>query len=154
MTQETITSDDEPTRRDFIHIFAGATTAVGVGALLWPLVDQMNPDASVLALSTVEVDLSAIERGQAIKVMWQGKPVFIRHRTEAEIEEATATSVGALKDKASANENCPDLDAADNNRVMDADGVARPDWLIVVGVCTHLGCIPARHHSRRKQRRI
>ena len=133
----------EPTRRDFIHIFGIATAAAGAGAVLWPLVQQMNPDASVLALSTKEVDLSAVPVGQAIKVMWQGKPVFIRHRTEEEIKEAEATPLSALKDPVARNDNLPSSDeATDADRVTAADGKARPEWLIVVGVCTHLGCIP------------
>ena len=97
--QGDVTEDGEPTRRDFIHIFGAATAAAGAGAVLWPLVHQMNPDASVLALSTKEVDLSAVPVGQAIKVMWQGKPVFIRHRTQEEIGEAEATPLAALKDR-------------------------------------------------------
>lgn len=143
MTTTDTTQDGEPTRRDFIHIFGVATAAVGAGAVLWPLVDQMNPDASVLALSTKEVDLSSIAVGQAIKVMWQGKPVFIRHRTPAEIKEAEDTPLSALKDKNARNANIdPKADATDNDRVISADGQARPEWLLVIGVCTHLGCIP------------
>ncbi len=133
----------EPTRRDFIHIFAAATAAAGAGAVLWPLVHQMNPDASVLALSTKDVDLSAVPVGQAIKVMWQGKPVFIRHRTEDEITQAESVPLSALKDDVSRNANLSGQgEATDNARVTAADGQARPEWLIVVGVCTHLGCIP------------
>jgi ubiquinol-cytochrome c reductase iron-sulfur subunit len=135
--------DGEPTRRDFIHIFAAATAAVGAGATIWPLVHQMNPDASVLALSSSEVDLSSVSVGQAIKVMWQGKPVFIRHRTEAEIAEGEATPLGALKDDVARNDNLSGkVDATDDARVTASDGEARPQWLIVVGICTHLGCIP------------
>jgi len=133
---------EEPNRRDFIHILAGSVAAIGgVGAVV-PLVSQMNPDAGVLALSTKEVDLSSISVGQAIKVFWQGKPVFIRRRTEEEIAEAEATPLADLKDKTARNDNLPDVDATDGDRVTAADGVARPEWLILVGVCTHLGCIP------------
>ncbi len=143
MTTSDLPEDGEPTRRDFIHIFGAATAAAGAGAVLWPLVHQMNPDASVLALSTKEVDLSAVPAGQAIKVMWQGKPVFIRHRTAEEIAEAEATPIAELKDATARNSNVgTDADASDAARVTDADGVARPEWLILVGVCTHLGCIP------------
>lgn len=134
---------EEPSRRDFIHIF-GATIAgvAGVGALV-PLIDQMNPDASVRAMSTKEVDLAAVEPGQAIKVMWQGKPVFIRRRTAEEIAEAEKVALGDLKDGKARNANLPDSAAAtDDDRVTGADGKARPEWLILVGVCTHLGCIP------------
>ncbi len=145
MTTETTNDasiDGEPTRRDFIHIFGAVTAAAGAGAVVWPLVSQMNPDASVLALSTKEVDLSAISVGQAIKVMWQGKPVFIRRRTEEEIGVAVDTPLSALKDDVSRNANLPDQPADDVSRVTDSLGVARPEWLVLVGVCTHLGCIP------------
>ncbi len=143
MTTTDMNEDGEPTRRDFIHIFGAAAAVAGAGAVVWPLVDQMNPDASVLALATKEVDLSAVPVGSAIKVMWQGKPVFIRHRTEQEIREAEQTPLSALKDANARNDNmAANSDATDNDRVTAADGVARPEWLILVGVCTHLGCIP------------
>jgi ubiquinol-cytochrome c reductase iron-sulfur subunit len=143
MTTSDATEDGEPTRRDFIHIFGVATAAAGAGAVLWPLVSQMNPDASVLALSTKEVDLSSVSVGQAIKIMWQGKPVFIRHRTAEEIREAENTPLSALKDDVARNGNLVGKEeATDNARVTASDGVARPEWLILVGVCTHLGCIP------------
>lgn len=143
MTTADLNEDGDTTRRDFIHIFGIITAAVGAGAVAWPLVSQMNPDASVLALATKEVDLSAVPEGQAIKVMWQGKPVFIRHRTAAEIEEAEATVVTALKDPIARNDNIAGGEpATDANLVTGADGQARPEWLILVGVCTHLGCIP------------
>ncbi|MEE2692489.1 MAG: ubiquinol-cytochrome c reductase iron-sulfur subunit [Pseudomonadota bacterium] len=128
---------EEPTRRDFIHILAGSVAAVGAAGTLVPLVDQMNPDASVLALSTKEVDLSNLPVGQAIKVMWQGKPVFIRHRTEEEIREAENVQLSQLKDEKARNDNLPsNADAEDKNRVIN------PAYMVVVGVCTHLGCIP------------
>ncbi len=137
MTTPDNTDDGEPTRRDFIHIMGAVTAAGAAGATIWPLVHQMNPDASVLALSSKEVDVSAIDVGQAIKVMWQGKPVFIRHRTPEEIAEAEATPLSELKDGAARNDNLGgDADAADANRRGDSK------WMIVVGVCTHLGCIP------------
>lgn len=143
MTTTDLHEDGEPTRRDFIHIFGAATAAVGAGAVLWPLVDQMNPDASVLALSTKEVDLSGLAVGQAIKVMWQGKPVFIRRRSEAEIAEADATPLGALKDPVARNDNIAGaVPATDAARATPAGGEARPEWLVLIGVCTHLGCIP------------
>lgn len=143
MTTSDVTEDGEPTRRDFIHIFAGATAAAGTAAVLWPLVHQMNPDASVLALSTKEVDLSAVAVGQAIKVMWQGKPVFIRHRTDEEITEANDTPMASLQDPVARNANLgSSQDATDQAIVTDADGKPRPQWLVLVGVCTHLGCIP------------
>ncbi len=133
---------EEPTRRDFIHIMAGSVAAFGAASVVVPLVHQMNPDASVLALSTKEVDLSAIEVGQAIKVMWQGKPVFIRRRTEEEIAEVSATPLSDLRDKDARNPNLGKAEATDAARATSADGEARPEWLVIVGVCTHLGCIP------------
>jgi ubiquinol-cytochrome c reductase iron-sulfur subunit len=116
---------DEPTRRDFLYIMTAATGAVGTAAAVWPLIDQMNPSADTLALSTIEVDLEPIAVGQAITVKWQGKPVFIRHRTEAEITAAEDVNIDDLRD--------PQPDDA---------RVEQPQWLVVVGVCTHLGCIP------------
>lgn len=143
MTTSDMSDDGEPTRRDFIHIFGAATAAAGAGAVLWPLVHQMNPDASVLALSTKEVDLSAVPEGQAIKVMWQGKPVFIRHRTPAEIEEAKSVAISQLKDPVARNANLSGTEeATDENIVTGSSGEAHEPWLILVGVCTHLGCIP------------
>ncbi|MGF1544610.1 MAG: ubiquinol-cytochrome c reductase iron-sulfur subunit [Parvularculaceae bacterium] len=135
-------SGEEPTRRNFIHLLAGSTAAVGGAAVVVPLVHQMNPAANVLALATKEVDLSAIEVGQAIKVFWQGKPVFIRRRSEAEIAKANETPVSALKDANARNDNASGADATADARVTAADGRARPEWLVIVGVCTHLGCIP------------
>ncbi len=131
------THEAEPTRRDFIHILAGATTVVGAAGVVVPLVHQMNPDASVLALSTKEVDLSALEVGQAIKVMWQGKPVFIRRRTAEEIKESEETPVSSLRDSKARNDNAAvSADAEDANRVI------KSEYIVVVGVCTHLGCVP------------
>ena len=133
---------EEPTRRDFIHLVAGSAAAVGAAGVVVPLVHQMNPDASVLALATKEVDLSSIEVRQAIKVMWQGQPVFIRRRTAEEIAVAEETPVSDLPDDRSRNLNDEALDASDGARTTASDGVARPEWLVLVGVCTHLGCIP------------
>jgi ubiquinol-cytochrome c reductase iron-sulfur subunit len=113
------------TRRDFLYLTAGAMGAVGAGAAVWPLVDSMNPAADVLALATTEVDISKVAVGQAITVVWEGKPVFIRHRTPDEIKSATDTDVNALRDPQT-----------------DASRTTKPEWLIVVGICTHLGCIP------------
>ncbi|WP_349357838.1 ubiquinol-cytochrome c reductase iron-sulfur subunit [Stappia sp.] len=129
----------EPTRRDFLYIATGAMGAVGAGALAWPFIHQMNPDASALALASIEVDVSAIEEGQSISVMWRGKPVFIRNRTAAEVEEASAVPISDLPDPMARNANlAADADASDVNR-----GVEGNEALIVmVGVCTHLGCVP------------
>lgn len=113
------------TRRDFLLYATTAVGVVGAGLSLWPFVHSMNPAADVLALSSTEVDISAIAEGQAITVMWRGKPVFIRHRTAAEIEAARAVDVSELRD--------PQTDEA---------RVQKPEWLVMIGVCTHLGCIP------------
>lgn len=120
------------TRRDFIFIAAGSVAGVGAAATAWPFVDQMNPAADTRALSTTEVDLTAIELGQQIKVMWQGKPVFVRHRTAAEIAAAQRDDYANMKD--------PQHDA---ERTQQDDGQAgRAEWLILQANCTHLGCIP------------
>jgi ubiquinol-cytochrome c reductase iron-sulfur subunit len=113
------------TRRDFLQLATGAFAAVGVAAVAWPFIQQMNPAADTLALATIEVDVSKIEVGQAIKVKWRGKPVFIRHRGEAEIKAAEAVPMADLID--------PETDKT---------RVEKPQWLVLVGVCTHLGCIP------------
>jgi len=134
------TLDSDPTtRRDFMTVWAGVFAAVGAGALLWPMIDQMNPDASALSLASIEVDLSPIEVGQAITVMWRGKPVFIRHRTAEEIEGAKNVPVSALPDPLARNENLPeDAPAIDLNRASES----HENWLVMIGICTHLGCIP------------
>lgn len=120
------------TRRDFIFIAAGAAAAVGAAGAAWPFIDQMNPAADTRALSTTEVDLSAIEVGQQIKVIWQGKPVFVRHRTAGEIASALRDDFANLKD--------PQSDA---DRIRQEDGQpGRPEWLILQANCTHLGCVP------------
>ena len=115
----------KPNRRDFIVTATTAAGAVGVGAAVWPLIDQMNPDASVKALASTEVDISGVEPGQSITVLWRGKPVFIKRRTEKEISEAAKVDLKDLKD--------PE---------KDSDRVKNPEWLVMIGVCTHLGCVP------------
>jgi ubiquinol-cytochrome c reductase iron-sulfur subunit len=112
-------------RRDFLILATTAVGAIGTAALVWPFIDQMNPSADVLALSSTEVDLAPIAVGQAITVTWRGKPLFIRHRTDKNIEEARAVPLSELRD--------PESDEA---------RAKKPQWLIMVGVCTHLGCIP------------
>ncbi|WP_420559353.1 ubiquinol-cytochrome c reductase iron-sulfur subunit [Tepidicaulis sp.] len=130
---------DEPTRRDFLYVATGAFAAVGGAAAIWPLIDQMNPDASALALASIEVDLSSIEVGQSITVQWRGKPVFVRRRTAAEVEEAKSVPVETLPDPIARNDNLlGDVPATDDNRT--AEG--HEEWLIMVGICTHLGCVP------------
>ena len=128
----------EPTRRDFITTAALGWAGVGGAIALWPFIQQMNPDASTQALSSTEVDLAPIKEGQAITVLWRGKPVFIRNRTKDEVEKAKDTPVGLLPDKASQNESAPGATAADQNRTK----MGHENWMILVGICTHLGCIP------------
>jgi ubiquinol-cytochrome c reductase iron-sulfur subunit len=129
----------EPTRRDFLYIATGAVGAVGAALAVWPFVDQMNPDAGTLALAEIEVDVSQVAEGQSITAKWRGKPVFIRQRTAKEVEEGKAVTMADLKDPVSRNANLPsDADASDANRA--APG--KEQWLVMVGVCTHLGCIP------------
>ncbi len=133
------TEAEEPDRRDFLVLAGGAFAAVGAAAAVWPFIDQMNPDAGALALASTEVDLSPVQEGQAITVMWRGKPVFIRHRTQEEIDEARNVELADLPDDAARNENiAPDAPATDKNRVLDG----KEKWLVMVGICTHLGCIP------------
>ncbi len=135
-----MTESEEPTRRDFLFIASGAFAAVGGAAALWPLIDQMNPDASSKALASLEVDLRPVREGQAITVMWRGKPVFIRNRTGEEIEAARAVDLNDLPDPIARNANLPeDAPATDENRARDK---AHERWLVVIGICTHLGCIP------------
>lgn len=129
----------EPTRRDFLYIATGAVGAVGAAALAWPFISQMNPDASTLALSSVEVDVSQVAEGQSVTIKWRGKPVFIRHRTGKEIEEAKAVEISQLVDPLARNGNLPaDAPATDTNRA--AEG--KEAWLVMIGICTHLGCVP------------
>jgi len=125
-TQSEQDQEHGPDRRDFLNYLAVGVGAVGTGAFLWPVINSMNPSQEVLALASIEVDLSQIEVGSAIKVFWRGKPVFIRHRTEAEIAEAREVDATNLIDP-----------QTDDERVQ------VPEWLILVGVCTHLGCIPS-----------
>jgi ubiquinol-cytochrome c reductase iron-sulfur subunit len=117
--------DTGETRRDFLYLAAGALGAYGAGAAIWPLIHQMNPAGDVLAVSTIEVDLAPIQVGQRITVKWRGKPVFIDHRPEKDIEAARAVPMSDLVDPQPDDVRAP-----------------KPQWLIVVGVCTHLGCIP------------
>ncbi len=119
------TGDRDRQRRDFLYLLAGATGAVGAAAAVWPLIDNLNPTADILALATIELDLSPIELGQRVTVKWRGKPVFIHHRTEQEIVRASADDTADLIDP-----------EPDHLRVQ------RPEWLILVGICTHLGYVP------------
>lgn len=131
--------DHTGSRRDFLYYATAGTGAVAVGAAVWPLVNQMNPSADVLALSSIRVDVSGIEPGTQLTVKWLGKPVFIRRRTDKEIEEGRAVDVSTLPDQNAENANLKgDQPATDQNRAMDESG----EWLVMMGVCTHLGCVP------------
>ncbi len=112
-------------RRDFLFTATAAAGAVGVGAAVWPLVDQMNPDASVKALASTEVDVSSMQPGQSLTVLWRGKPVFIKRRTEDEIKKARTVDINDLK-----------------HPEKDEDRAKNPEWLVMLGICTHLGCVP------------
>ena len=112
-------------RRDFLFTASYTVGAVGVGAVIWPMIDQMNPDKAQQALATTEVDISNIEPGKTITVLWRGKPIFIRRRTKEEIDEAASVDLKDLKD--------PE---------KDSDRAKNPEWLVMLGVCTHLGCVP------------
>jgi ubiquinol-cytochrome c reductase iron-sulfur subunit len=132
-------SAEDPNRRDFIVILAQAFAGVGAAVALWPFIHQMNPDASTQALASIEVDLSPVKEGQAITVSWRGKPVFIRNRTAEEVKTAKAVKLTELKDPIARNEALPDRSpATDQNRTKKD----KENWLVLVGICTHLGCIP------------
>ena len=134
------TEIEDPNRRDFLYVATGMAGVVGAGALAWPFIDQMRPDASTLALSTVEVDVSSLEPGMSLTAKWRGKPVFIRNRTPEEIEAAKAVKLDELKDPLARNANiASDAPATDVDR---SAGEGKENWLVMVGVCTHLGCIP------------
>ncbi|MDF1609698.1 ubiquinol-cytochrome c reductase iron-sulfur subunit [Hoeflea sp. YIM 152468] len=130
----------EPTRRDFLYIATGMAGVVGAGSFAWPFIDQMRPDASTLAVSSIEVNVESLEPGMSLTVKWRGKPVFIRNRTAAEIEEAKAVAVADLKDPVARNANiAASAEATDVDR---SAGEGLENWLVMIGVCTHLGCIP------------
>ena len=135
------TKHNAGTRRDFLYVATGAAGAITVGGAVWPLINQMNPSADVKALASIEVDVAGLEPGSQLTVKWLGKPVFIRRRTEDEIKEARSVDLASLPDKTSGNKNIKDSDASDTNRTIDANG----EWLVMIGVCTHLGCVPLSH---------
>ena len=118
-------AEKETNRRDFLFTATYAVGAVGVGATVWPMIDQMNPDASVKALASTEVDVSSVTPGKTITVLWRGKPVFIRRRTKEEIDEARSVKMDELI-----------------HSEKDEDRAKNPEWLVMLGVCTHLGCVP------------
>lgn len=124
-SESTAPSQPKPIRRDFLVLTAQAAAAIGLGSALWPLIDSMNPAADALALGSIEIDLSPITIGMRIIASWRGKPIFICHRTPREIEEARAVKLAELRDP-----------ETDDQRIK------RSDWLILIGICTHLGCVP------------
>ena len=132
------THEADGTRRDFLYYATAGAGAVTAAAAVWPLVNQMNPSADVKALASIRVDVSDVEPGTQLTVKWLGKPVFIRRRTEDEIQEARSVSLNDLPDGTARNENIPETSAADENRSLDEAG----EWLVMMGVCTHLGCVP------------
>ncbi|MQX37029.1 ubiquinol-cytochrome c reductase iron-sulfur subunit [Roseospira navarrensis] len=117
---------DGDSRRDFLLYATATVGAVGTALAVWPFIDSMNPAKDVMALASVEVDLSPVEVGQAITVVWRGKPVFVRHRTEKDIEQARAVDPATLPDPATDDERA----------------IHKPEWLVMIGICTHLGCVP------------
>ena len=125
MADTTHGGPDSGTRRDFMNLLVNSVAVFGAAAVAWPIINSLNPSQDVLALSSTEVDISHVEVGQAITVKWRGKPVFIRHRTPEEIKAAESVDISTLRDPQT-----------------DQQRVEKPDWLIVVGVCTHLGCVP------------
>ncbi|MCF7646508.1 ubiquinol-cytochrome c reductase iron-sulfur subunit [Bacillus subtilis] len=130
----------EPTRRDFLYIATGMAGVVGAAGLAWPFIDQMRPDASTLAAASIEVDVSSLAEGGSLTVKWRGKPVFIRNRTAKEIEDAKNTPMSALKDPLARNANlAADAPASDLERTA---GEGKENWIVMIGVCTHLGCVP------------
>ncbi|MEJ6783935.1 ubiquinol-cytochrome c reductase iron-sulfur subunit [Aminobacter sp. Piv2-1] len=134
------TDTSEPNRRDFLYVATGMAGVVGAGAVAWPFIDQMRPDASTLAASSIEVDVSSVTPGMSLTVKWRGKPVFIRNRTPEEIKAAQEVPLADLKDPVARNANvAPDAQATDIDRSAGKD---KENWLIMVGVCTHLGCVP------------
>lgn len=127
-TKTSKTPVDHPqdeTKRDFLYLTTAATAAVGAASFVWPFIDSLNPAADTLALASIDVDLSAVQTGQSITVTWRGKPVFIRNRTEKDIEAARSVDISTLPDPQS-----------------DEDRIQKDNWLVMVGICTHLGCVP------------
>lgn len=133
------------TRRDFIYFATAGVATVTAGAAVWPLIDQMNPTADVLALSSILVDVSGVEPGTQLTVAWQGKPVFIRARTAEEIAAAREADMAQLIDPVARNANLfGEVPALDENRALPFEGsdMLEGTWLVMIGVCTHLGCVP------------
>lgn len=131
--------DHQGTRRDFLYYATGGAAVVATGAAVWPLVHQMNPSADVRALSSIRVDVTDVAEGSQLTVKWLGKPVFIRNRSDEDIANAREDDLSELPDTNARNANIDALaDASDANRTLDEEG----RWLVMMGVCTHLGCVP------------
>ncbi len=130
----------EPTRRDFLYLVTAMAGVVGVGAASWPFIDQMRPDASTRAMASIEVDVSTLVEGMSLTVKWRGRPVFIRNRTQREIRAARATALDDLKDPLARNANLADDQHATD--VARSAGEGKEKWIVMIGVCTHLGCVP------------
>ncbi|TCL74751.1 ubiquinol-cytochrome c reductase iron-sulfur subunit [Rhizobium sp. BK251] len=129
-----------PTRRDFLYLTTGMAAGVGAVSVAWPFIDQMRPDASTLALASIEVDVSSLEPGMSLTAKWRGKPIFIRNRTQQEIDEAKAVPIADLKDPVARNANlAADAQATD---VARSAGDGKENWIVMIGSCTHLGCVP------------
>jgi len=140
-------AEPQGTRRDFIYYATAGAATVATGAAVWPLVNQMNPSADVLALASIRVDISGVEEGTQLTVLWQGKPVFIRYRTPEEILAAKEVEIGDLPDPLAENANIDGAAlATDENRALaTSTGASEPAgeaWLVMIGICTHLGCVP------------
>ncbi|MBT0957535.1 ubiquinol-cytochrome c reductase iron-sulfur subunit [Alphaproteobacteria bacterium KMM 3653] len=140
------TEDHDGSRRDFIYYATAGAGIVTAGAAVWPLVNQMNPSADVRALASIFVDVSGVAPGTQLTVKWLGKPVFIRRRTEDEIAEANAVDISELPDADARNANvAAGSDASDSNRALtppEGSEAGAEEWLVMMGVCTHLGCVP------------
>ena len=140
--------DHQGTRRDFLYYATAGVGTVAVGAAVWPLVNQMSPSADVQALSSIRVDVAGVEPGTQITVKWLGKPVFLRRRTPEEIATAREVDVDSLPDPLARNANLPEgSPATDANRALPPAGIepgaeGSEEWLVMMGVCTHLGCVP------------
>jgi ubiquinol-cytochrome c reductase iron-sulfur subunit len=130
----------EPTRRDFLYLTTGMAGVVGAVSLAWPFIDQMRPDASTLALASIDVDVSALEPGMSLTVKWRGKPVFIRNRTDKEVAEAKAVALSELKDPVARNANIDATSQASD--LARSAGAGKENWIVMIGSCTHLGCVP------------
>ena len=145
------TEEPHGTRRDFLYYATAGAGVVATGAAVWPLVNQMNPSADVQAQSSIRVDISGVEEGTQLTVKFLGKPVFIRRRTAKEIQEARAVPLDQLPDQNAENMNLPnEATAIDQNRTMDKDG----KWLVMIGVCTHLGCVPLGNNAGEYRRLV